>query len=440
MSGFSRPMSWQIEQGAGRLSLLAGLSAGAAIAFLYALPASSAPINVIDVIPNAASAETGQNSEPSLAVDPLNPNDIISGAFSSTFIVGGVSSPYWISTNGGTTWSGFGSLPSDDKSLAWRQDGVAALTTTLNPVGTNFEINTFQSGATNFGSAINTFNPGQRLDQPWVRTGPGGQTYLAYNNLSNAVGKTASMIVSANNGTTYGSQVTLETITPAGGQDAPSVRQAVNGSTVYAAFTRWGTGLGVTGGTTFPGSQVVVVKSTNSGASFSAGVSAATTTGYFANASNTPLTLGQERTSSDLAIAVDPNNANHVVVAYGNVPGSGQLQLNVVESTDGGAAWSAPKFKTSLNVRSALPGISILANGDIGLLYAQYDPATNALSQHLVTTTDDFATTTDALLGTERNTFPTATFFPYLGDLCRRYAVRHLQLLKCGQRNLGVVP
>jgi hypothetical protein len=63
-----------------------------------------------------------------------------------------------------------------------------------------------------------------------------------------------------------------------------------------------------------------------------------------------------------------------------------------------------------------LPGISILANGDIGLLYAQYDPATNALSQHLVTTTDDFATTTDTLLGTESNTFPTAAFFPYIGD------------------------
>src|SRR5215472_5908782 len=196
----------------------------------------------------------------------------------------------------------------------------------------------------------------------------------------------------------------------------PSVRQAVNGSTVYAAFTRWGSPAAVMGGTTFPGSQVVVVKSTNSGASFSAGVSAATTTGYFANASNTPLTLGQERTSSDLAIAVDPNNANHVVVAYGNVPGSGQLQVNVVESTDGGTTWSAPKFTTPLNVRSALPGITILDNGDIGLLYAQYNPATNALSQHLLTTTDDFATTTDSLLGTQNNTMPIAMFQPYLGD------------------------
>jgi len=38
------------------------------------------------------------------------------------------------------------------------------------------------------------------------------------------------------------------------------------------------------------------------------------------------------------------------------------------------------------------------------------------LSQHLVTTTDDFATTTDSLLGTETNTFPTSDFDPYLDD------------------------
>ncbi|HZZ21694.1 MAG TPA: sporulation protein, partial [Roseiarcus sp.] len=92
-------------------------------------------------------------------------------------------------------------------------------------------------------------------------------------------------------------------------------------------------------------------KSTNAGASFSAGVTAATTTGYFANTEDTPLTLGQERTgltlgqertSSDIAIAVDPNNADHVVVAYGDAGAvnSGVLQLHVAESTDGGATWT----------------------------------------------------------------------------------------------------
>lgn len=403
------------------LKLLSGVGLLALVALVSSAPAArAAVIHVVDVIPNADSAETGQNSEPSLTVDPLNPNLMISGAFSSTFSGGQVQSPYWKSIDGGTTWSSFGSLPSLDKSLAWRQDGVAALTTTLNlAAGSNTSISTFQSGASNFGSAINTFNPGQNLDQPWIRTGPSGQTYVAYNNLSNAAGKTASIIVSGNNGSSYASQVTLETVAPVGGQDAPSVRTAVNGSTVYAAFTRWGA---VTesdaNGTRFGNSQVVVVKSTNSGASFSAGVTAATTTGYFANTINTPLTLGQERTGSDVAIAVDPNNANHLVVAYGDAPGangSGLLQLHVTESTDGGATW-ANKITTSAAVRSALPALSILPNGDIGLLYASYDPITNKLSQHLLTTTNDFTTIDDSVLGTETNAFPSADFSPYLGD------------------------
>ena len=75
---------------------------------------------------------------------------------------------------------------------------------------------------------------------PWIRTGPSGQTYEAYNNYDNAGGRSASIRVSANNGATFAPPVTLETVDPAAGQDAPPVRQAVNGSTVYAAFTRWG--------------------------------------------------------------------------------------------------------------------------------------------------------------------------------------------------------
>jgi hypothetical protein len=142
------------------------------------------------------------------------------------------------------------------------------------------------------------------------------------------------------------------------------------------------------------------------------------TTSDFANNLNGSLTLGQQRTGGDVAIAVDPNNANHVVVAYENAPGatdSGQLQLVIAESTDGGASW-ATKFTTSTSVRSDLPALSILNSGTIGCLYDNYDPSTNQLSQHLLTTSSDFASTTDTLLGTESNATPTAAFSPYLGD------------------------
>jgi PEP-CTERM motif-containing protein len=394
-----------------------GTVAAAVIALLSAVPgARAAVINVVDVIPNSDSAEALQNSEPSLGVNPLNPSQMIAGTFGN--------GPYFKSTNGGTIWSGYGNLAIIDKSIAWRQDGVAALTVTLqdvSPVASQFQTYSGTIGASNFGAPIDTFSPGQLLDQPWIRTGPSGQTYVAYNNYDNAGGRSASIRVSADNGGTFAPPVTLETVDPAAGQDAPPVRQAVSGSTVYAAFTRWGDVIQEdANGVRFGNSQVVVVKSTNSGAAFSAGVVAATTTGSFSLTNNSPLSLGQERAGSDVAIAVDPNNANRVVVAYTDAPGaddSGLLQLHVIESTDGGATWTN-KFTTSAAVRSALPALSILSNGAIGLLYASYDPITNQLTQHLLTTTNDFAATDDSLLGTESNAFPTIQpqFGPYIGD------------------------
>jgi FG-GAP-like repeat len=382
-----------------------------------------ANIRIVNIIPNNRSGESNQNSEPSLAVDPLEPAQIIAGAF-------GEATPFFKTSNGGTTWFAYGALDTNDKSIAWKQDGSAALATTMLESGSDASISTY-SGTTagsNFGSAINTFDPDRDLDQPWIRTGPSDHVYVGYNDLSAAGGKTASVLVSTDGGSTY-TPFTLDRI---GGsapddydQDAPSVRLAVNGSTVYSVFTRWNTVVENDSDGARLGSQVVVVRSDNGGADgFTAlgaggnGVEVAAPISVFANTSNTPLTLGQERTGSDLAIAVDPNNANHLVVAYLDAPGPDHmaaLQLVVSESTNGGASWTT-KFTTSSSTRSAQPALAILAHGAIGLLYDNYDPVTEKLSQHLLTTTDDFATTTDITLATESNATPISQFDPYVGD------------------------
>src|SRR5262245_63078340 len=92
------------------------------------------------------------------------------------------------------------------------------------------------------------------------------------------------------------------------------------------------------------------------------------------------------------------------------------MQLVVIESTAGGETWKT-KFTTPTSTRSDQPGLAILANGAIGLLYNNYDPATDKLSQHLLTTTDDFATTPrDITLATESNSIFDRIFSPYLGD------------------------
>jgi len=77
---------------------------------------------MVDVIPNLESAEARQNSEPSIAVNPNNTSQLIAGAFTNIFSAPpvNVTTPFWISTNGGTAWSSFGSLQTLDKSLAWQ--------------------------------------------------------------------------------------------------------------------------------------------------------------------------------------------------------------------------------------------------------------------------------------------------------------------------------
>jgi hypothetical protein len=200
----------------------------------------------------------------------------------------------------------------------------------------------------------------------------------------------------------------------------------VNGDTVYALFVRWNSKLSDTpDGDKRYTSSLVIDRSDDGGAdSFGAigggnGVQVAAFTDVFSTSFDTSLSMGANRDGSEIAIAVDPNNKNRVVVAYGDSDPhfNNRYQLNVVESTDGGVTWSStPLFTTTSLVRSAEPGLAILANGTVGLLYNSYDPTTDTFTQHLLTTSDDFGNTNDLILGTEKNGIPSPEMAPYLGD------------------------
>jgi hypothetical protein len=257
----------------------------------------------------------------------------------------------------------------------------------------------------NFGNPINVFPPAGAitgLDQPWIETGPANHVYVGYNGPAPPAvpGATASILVSSDGGNTYGAPITLDRV---GGplQDDPSVREAVNGNTVYAVFDRWTKNISDNADGAQYASQLVVVRSDNAGADFNAlgngnGVVVATPTVPFAGPAvgggsppNTVLTLGMNRTDIGTAIAVNPSNPNDVVVAYSSVTKyvqgqTGVIQVVVQESTDGGLSWTQ-KYMSPDGIRSADSSVAILANGAIGLLYDSYDPNTNKLSQHLVT-------------------------------------------------------
>jgi len=64
---------------------------------ILSLGSSNAIIRLFDVVPKNHSAEQEQNSEPSLTVDPLDPQDMIAGAFGPPVTF---NAPYYISTYG----------------------------------------------------------------------------------------------------------------------------------------------------------------------------------------------------------------------------------------------------------------------------------------------------------------------------------------------------
>jgi hypothetical protein len=78
---------------------------------------------VVDVIPGSQSGESDQNSEPSIAVNPVNPMQMFAGTFGGN--------PFFVSNDGGATWSFFDAFEHGDKSISWKADGSEVLVASL---------------------------------------------------------------------------------------------------------------------------------------------------------------------------------------------------------------------------------------------------------------------------------------------------------------------
>src|SRR5262245_37449569 len=201
-------------------------------------------LKIVDLIALSDSREVDQNSEPSIAVNPVDPTQMFAGTFG-----GDDANPFFLSTDGGTTWSIFGTLEHEDKSVAWKADGSAVLVARLlhheiSPGSFEDDIDTFSATVTDsgFGSPINHYLGSHENDQPWIRTGPSDHVYLGFNDTGAADGKTASVNVSTDGGSSH-TTVTLDRVGasagPGGDEDSPAVRFAVNGNKVYAVFNRY---------------------------------------------------------------------------------------------------------------------------------------------------------------------------------------------------------
>jgi hypothetical protein len=355
-----------------------------------ATKASAISVVVVNMIPKTLSGEDHQDSEPTIAVNPANPNQIAASAFTPD-PAEGPRAPIYVSSDGGNTWTLNSIVPSTVADGSATADITVAFGTSSNVLyagiirfpfpGDRTRLNilrtkNFQSAATMDVLADRT---GKGVDQPYVQaatvaSGPDkgkDRVYVGDNDFNATGGRTATVdrILDGTAASPAVSSIRIESrLTP--GQDGPSVRPAIHpDGTVYAVFHAWRAFDPNTGEGT---ADIVVVRDDSGGsASFGdlvdpgdhkAGMRVVQGAKF-----NFDGSIGQQRTGGDVSIAVDPRDKNVVYLAYNDDQGSFYV-LHVRKSSDGGNTWTTD-VRT---VRDALnPALAVNSAGKLGLLYQQ---------------------------------------------------------------------
>jgi hypothetical protein len=390
-------------------------------------------ITVVNIIPSLLSAESNQDCEANLAVNPANTLEMVATTFTPSPSASPTNSPVFYTNDGGQTWALkdlIAGTPVLDQtmrfattsgfvygSVLWGSSSYALM---------NYDIlrtNDF-SGATTMTVIAHRTNDDQPfIEAATVASGPGaGQDRIYVGSNNHAPGNVPSIIdLSLNAGA---AAVTTSTITlenRSAGRDWPQTRTAIHpNGTIYAVYYS----------AISPNWDVVVARDDNWGnsvAPFQAlidtdgkpGIRLSTTVNLPSLPSG--LYIGQERVNGDLAIAVDPNNSASVYVGWGDFQSS-TYTVYVVKSIDSGATWSAP-IRTIDNATNI--ALAVNSKGRLGLVYQLVTgPSSNQRWQTtLELTTNDFASIASFILANTPAGSPGKSFDPYLGDYLSMSAI-----------------
>jgi hypothetical protein len=409
-------------------------------------------ITVVNMIPQALSGETNQDSEPNLAVNPANPLQIAATAFTPD-PMGGALAPIYVSTDGGTTWvlnnivPSAGGIGTGDITSRFGGNTNRLYASILDGATGAFEVH--RTADFTAAAAMTQLESRANEDQPYAQAttvmgGPDAgkdRLYIGVNDF-NAVPRSATVEESLDAGVAapvFGS-ARVETRTTMG-QDGPQVRPAIHGDgTIYAAFYRWISSTGSFGSNTLviTNAELIVVRDDNWGQGATpfaaltdpsdglAGRRVATGLSFPFNRTGVAVN-GQERWGGDISTAVDPRTSSTIYVAF-TTADSGTYTVRLVRSTDRGATWSADLL-TVANAKN--PGVAVNSLGKIGLLYQQLNGTgtTQRWETHF-RDSDDGVTWSDNILCTALSQSPARTFSPYLGD--------YLHLMAMGKDFYGI--
>jgi hypothetical protein len=393
-------------------------------------------VRVINMMPNAQSNETSQDSEPNLAVNPSNTNNMVGSAFTLNQTGGTTTAPVYTSTDRGNTWALRNIVPSGnggtgDISLKFGTQGNTLYTGTLRG-GVNLTMNILRTSDPFAGGAMTLLVSRANVDQPYINAitslvagNQRDRLFVGNNDLGAAGGRTATVDHSADARTAAApAGITNDVIEVrnTNGQDRPSVRCAAHSSgVVYGLFARTTASNGVN-----RTCDVTVVRDDNfatgaspftalTGAGGNAGVLVATGVNMpFINAAGG---LGQNRLGSHMSIAVHPGNAATVYIAWTDRTGATGTVLHVRRSTDSGATWT--EILTENNGLN--PALAVNSSGTAGCLYQQL--VAGRWETHLRRRGNAGTTWSDMILANTPDNNPAPAFQPYLGDYCDLMAV-----------------
>lgn len=398
---------------------------------------ASANLLLVNMIPRSLSHETNQDSEPTLAVNPLNPQQIVGTAFTPDPI-GGSTAPIFISIDGGQTWTLNSIVPSEtqtgDICVGFSPTTGTLYAGILRLPSRDTRLNILRSDNFQSSNVMTVLVDRVGVDQPFLQTAPASgatspdRVYVGNNDFGASNGQTSTVDFSLNGAVANAKfkKGRIESRATAQ-QNGPQVRPACHADgTVYLAYMGWRSTTGdwrantlvVTG-------DVVIVRDDHGGnsskpfldlvdpADGDAGRRIVQGIRFPFNSSEAGVP-GQQRLGGDLAIAVDPTNSSIVYVAWADLQ-AGVYTLHMRRSKDRGVTWSSGDLITL--PRAVNPALAVNNVGKIGLLCQQLKGTSSALRwvTHFQRSIDGISWD-DMVLCDAPADRPVADFSPYLGD------------------------
>jgi hypothetical protein len=365
-------------------------------------------ISIVDVVvsntnTNLKNTNTTPNSEPSIAINPNNTNQIVVLAFSGGW---GATAPLWYTTNGGTTWTLENSIPNPpgltqdgcpcDQTPDYAASGKMSATflhtdnagidvyssMTTGPA-TKSDWKWFTSGGIT--QTTNQTGTGN-VDQPWLLMGVDPQkagqynTYVAYDDFDGA----PDMHVAVAEGTDPPDFTLDNFVGFSGGAINPGQRlgKDITRHIIYSLWQLCPTNLdpNCTNQNANPKTIYYYLnRSTDGGRTWSLN---GTTTGWLAAVGQSTQPNPKFGTVNALLggvdhIAVDSNSGD-VYIVFGNrdsKTGNNRLSIERLTSDGAGGLKVASTAFVTAQSQTALPSVAVAQNskGTVGVLYTRYD-------------------------------------------------------------------